>query len=137
MNNRNRACAVLEVLVYSSNSATRSRVEQALGGNLDNTHARLRFTHVATESAVLRRMRDRPTDCVILDGEASPAGGLGVARQLKDELREYIPMVVLLGREQDEWLARWSQVDDVVVHPIDPIALADAVVPLLRRRIAS
>ncbi|GFG50617.1 hypothetical protein CQY20_28280 [Mycolicibacterium agri] len=132
-----RAYAPLEVLVYSSNATTRSRVEQALGSAPDNSIARLRFTHAATEPAVMRHISRQPIDLVILDGEASPAGGLGVARQLKDELRQHIPMVALLGRDQDVWLARWSRVDGVVMHPVDPVALADAVIPLLRRRIAS
>lgn len=132
-----RAYAPLEVLVYSSNAATRSRVEHALGSAGDPTVPRLTFTQAATEPAVMRHMGGHTIDLVILDAEASPAGGLGIARQLRDELRQHIPMVALLGRDQDMWLARWSGVDDVVAHPIDPIALANAVVPLLRQRIVS
>ncbi|WP_094287480.1 hypothetical protein [Mycobacterium lehmannii] len=132
-----RVYAPLEVLVYSSNAVTRSRVEQALGIAPDNTVPSLRFVQAATGPAVMRHMSGHTTGLVILDGEATPAGGLGIARQLKDELRHRIPMVALLGRHEDVWLARWSGVDDVVVHPIDPVALAEVVVPLLRQRVVS
>ncbi len=47
-------------------------------------------------------------DLVILDGEATPAGGMGIARQLKDEIYQCPPILVLIGRPQDGWLATWS-----------------------------
>ena len=61
-------------------------------------------------------------DLAILDGEAVPAGGMGIARQLKDEIYRCPPMLVLTGRPDDGWLATWSRADAAVPHPIDPIA---------------
>ena len=75
-------------------------------------------------------------DLLILDGEAAPAGGMGICRQLKDEIYQCPPILVLVGRPQDAWLATWSRADAVVGHPIDAITLADAVARLLRRRVA-
>jgi DNA-binding response OmpR family regulator len=72
---------------------------------------------------------------LILDGEAAPAGGLGLCRQLKDEIYRCPPILVLTGRPQDAWLATWSRADAVVGHPIDPGQLADTVAALLRRRV--
>ena len=43
----------------------------------------------------------------VLDGEAVPAGGLGLARQVKDEIYGCPPVLVLIGRPQDSWLAAW------------------------------
>ena len=37
-------------------------------------------------------------DAAILDGEASPVGGLGIAKQMKDEYDPAPPTLVLLGR---------------------------------------
>jgi DNA-binding response OmpR family regulator len=74
-------------------------------------------------------------DLAILDGEASPAGGLGMAKQLKDELLQCPPLVVLIGRDGDGWLARWARADVVVPQPIDPLVLTETVVPLLRGRL--
>ena len=69
---------------------------------------------------------------LILDGDASPFGGLGLCRQLKNEIFDCPPVLVLTGRPQDGWLAAWSQADLVVPHPLDPIAVADAVAELGR-----
>ena len=73
----------------------------------------------------------------LLDGEAVPAGGLGIARQMKDEIYQAPPVLVLTGRPQDAWLATWSRADAAVAHPLDPIQLADAVIDLLRARVSA
>ena len=67
-------------------------------------------------------------DLVILDGEATPTGGMGIAKQLKDEIADCPPILVLTGRPDDAWLASWSRAEAAVPHPIDPIRLGDAVV---------
>jgi DNA-binding response OmpR family regulator len=72
-------------------------------------------------------------DVLILDGEASPIGGLGLAKQLKNEIFDCPPILVLTGRPQDGWLAAWSQADLAVPHPLDPVALTRAVAELGRR----
>jgi DNA-binding response OmpR family regulator len=70
-----------------------------------------------------------------LDGEAAPAGGMGLCKQLKDEIYQCPPVLVLTGRPQDAWLATWSRADMVVPHPLDPMAVVDAVAALARRRV--
>jgi DNA-binding response OmpR family regulator len=76
-------------------------------------------------------------DLAILDGEAVPAGGMGIARQLKDEIFRCPPVMVITGRPQDAWLATWSRAEAAVSHPIDPVQLADVTAELLRQRVAS
>lgn len=71
-------------------------------------------------------------DLFILDGEAVPEGGMGIARQLKDEVFECPPVLVITGRKEDAWLAAWSLAEASVVHPIDPFTLATTVAQLLR-----
>ena len=73
-------------------------------------------------------------DVAILDGEATPVGGMGIARQVKDEIFQCPPIVVLTGRVDDNWLANWSRAEARGAHPLDPIVLARAVADLLRRR---
>ena len=73
-------------------------------------------------------------DLAILDGEAVPAGGMGICRQLKDEIYRCPPVLVLTGRVDDGWLATWSRADAAVPHPIDPIALAETATRLLAPR---
>ena len=48
-----------------------------------------------------------PVDLFILDGEAVPEGGIGLARQLKDEVFNCPPIMVITGRVEDNWLASW------------------------------
>ena len=71
-------------------------------------------------------------DVLVLDGEAAKVGGMGLCRELKSEIFECPPVLVLTGRPQDGWLAAWSLADAVVPHPLDPVALADAVSELAR-----
>ncbi len=72
----------------------------------------------------------------MLDGEAVPSGGMGICRQLKDEIYNCPPILVLTGRRDDAWLASWSRADAAVPHPINGIALAPAVAELMRQRLA-
>ncbi|GEP33009.1 response regulator [Nocardioides szechwanensis] len=125
----------LKVLVYSDDVNTRQQVILALGRRPHPDLPELEYIEVATEPVVIQNMDAGHVDLAILDGEAVPAGGLGIAKQLKDEIYECPPVLVLTGRPQDAWLATWSRAEAAVPHPIDPIQLADSVVALLRARV--
>lgn len=127
----------LTVLVYSDDSSVRQSVMLAIGRRPAAELPRVEFIEVATEPVVIKNMDSGNVDLAILDGEAVPAGGMGVCRQLKDEIWNCPPILVLTGRAQDAWLASWSRADAVVSHPIDARHLADAAAGLLRRRLAN
>lgn len=127
--------ATMKVLVYSDDVNTRAAVRLALGRRPAPELPRVEILECATEPAVIAAMDARGVDVAVLDGEAVPAGGMGVCRQLKDEIFQCPPILVLIGRPQDGWLATWSRADAVVAHPLDPIAVADAVASLMRRRL--
>jgi DNA-binding response OmpR family regulator len=122
----------LRILVYSSNVQTRERVMRALGKQLAPDLPELSYVEVATGQMVIRTMDQGGIDLAILDGEAAPTGGMGIAKQLKDELETCPPLVVLTGRPDDAWLATWSRAEAAVPHPIDPIVLGKTVLGLLR-----
>jgi DNA-binding response OmpR family regulator len=122
----------LHVLNYSSNARTREQVRLALGKRIHPDLPELIYTDVATAPMVISLMDGGGFDVVILDGEASPFGGLGIAKQLKDEIADCPPVLVLTGRADDAWLASWSRAEAAVPHPIDPIRLGHTVVGLLR-----
>ncbi|WBQ02683.1 Rv3143 family two-component system response regulator [Kribbella sp. CA-293567] len=126
----------LKVLVYSDDRTTRESVRLALGKRPATDVPEVEYFECATEPAVIKLMDAGGIDLVILDGEAVPAGGLGIARQLKDEIFQCPPILVLIGRPQDAWLATWSRAEATVAHPIDPIRLAEATADLLRQRVA-
>jgi DNA-binding response OmpR family regulator len=127
--------SALKVLVYSDDVNTRQQVILALGRRPHPDLPELEYVEVATEPVVIQNLDSGTIALAILDGEAVPAGGLGIAKQLKDEIYHCPPVLVLIGRPQDAWLATWSRADATVAHPLDPIQLADAVVALLRSRV--
>jgi len=122
----------LRVLVYSDNPRTREQVQLALGRRVHPDLPELSYLEVATGPMVIRQMDAGGFDLAILDGEASPVGGMGIAKQLKDEITDCPPVLVLTGRPDDAWLANWSRAEAAVPHPIDPIRLGEAVAALLR-----
>ncbi len=133
--------ASLTVLVYSDDANVRATVRAALGTKPAPDLPAVRVREVATEPAVIEAMDgiargEGRIDLAILDGEAVPAGGIGIARQLKDEIYQCPPLLVLTGRAQDGWLATWARVEAIVPHPIDPVRLADVAAALLRPRVA-
>lgn len=122
----------VHILVYSSNALTRDKVRRALGKRIHPDLPELTYLDVATGPMVIQQLDAGGFDLVILDGEAAPTGGLGIAKQLKDEITDCPPILVLTGRPDDRWLASWSRAEAAVSHPIDPILLGEAVVSLLR-----
>ena len=124
--------SALRILVYSDNARTREQVMRALGKRLHPDLPELSYIEVATGPMVIRMMDEGGIDLAILDGEATPTGGMGIAKQLKDELETCPPLLVLTGRPDDAWLANWSRAEAAVPHPLDPIALGRAALGLLR-----
>jgi DNA-binding response OmpR family regulator len=126
----------MKVLLYSDDVDTRDRVKLAVGRRPAAGLPTVEWVECATEPAVIAALDRGDLDVAILDGEAAPAGGMGIARQAKDEIFNCPPILVLTGRVQDNWLAAWSRADAAVPHPLDPIVLAEAVADLMRQRLA-
>jgi DNA-binding response OmpR family regulator len=125
----------LTVLVYSDDSSVRESVRLAVGRRPAADLPPVEWIECATEPAVVAAADAGRADVLVLDGEAVPYGGLGVSRQLKNEIYRCPPILVLTGRREDAWLASWSQADLAVPHPLDPAAVARAVAELARRRL--
>ena len=126
------------IIVYSDDSSVRTAIVAALGKRVASDLPEHQIEEFATAPA-LRAFTDRKStsgalraDLFILDGEAVPEGGMGVARQLKDEVFNCPPVLLITGRREDAWLAAWSRAEASVIHPIDPFTLANTVADLLR-----
>ena len=126
---------VLSLLLYSSNANTREQVRMAVGRRPASDLPPVQWLECATEDAVIAAVDAGGLDVLIFDGEAAPAGGMGLCKQLKDEIYNCPPVLVLIGRPQDAWMATWSRADFAVPHPLDPVAVVEAVGVLARRRI--
>lgn len=121
------------VLLYSDDAAVRDRMQTAVGRR-PAADIRIEYLEAASADEVLRLVEEYEVDLLLLDGEAWPAGGLGIARQLRDELDDCPTLCVVLARAADRWLAAWSRADALLVHPLDPVRTAEAVADLLHRR---
>ncbi|ANC29972.1 response regulator transcription factor [Isoptericola dokdonensis] len=119
------------VLLYSDDSTVRDHVRLAVGPRLGVGQPDLVWTEVATAAAVVEAAHSRRFDLLVLDGEADKAGGMGVCRQLKNEVYQCPPVLVLTARPDDAWLASWSLADAVVPRPLDPLAVQRAVAQTL------
>ena len=128
------------VVIYSDDSSVRAAVKAALGSKLASDLP-VETTEFATADALRQYIDQKDTkgqvraDLFILDGEAAPEGGLGVARQLKDEVVNCPPSIVLIARQSDSWLAAWSRAEASLQHPVDAFALAKTATELLRARL--
>lgn len=127
----------VNVLLYSDDRTVREQVRLALGTKLASDLPEIEIREVATQPAVLWAMDAGDIDLVILDGEAVPAGGMGLAHQLKDEIANCPPVLLLVARVADAWLATWSKAEAVSSYPIDPVRLPAAAADLLRSRLAA
>ena len=78
------------------------------------------YIEVATEPAVVNAVDAGGIDILILDGEASRPAAWASCRQLKDEIYQCPPVLVLTGRPQDGWLATWSRAEACDAAPARP-----------------
>lgn len=65
-------------------------------------------------------------DVVVGDADTAPSGGFYLAREVKARGhmgQDVPPVVLLLARDQDKFLAKWSEADAFVVKPADPFDL--------------
>ncbi|MGH3862591.1 hypothetical protein [Actinokineospora sp.] len=124
----------LKILVFSHRPEVRETIVTAIGRRPAADIGRVAYIEVGTVAEVLMEMDGGDIALAILDGESQPTGGIGLCRQLKNEIDECPPIVIAVRRKDDRWLATWSQADAVVVHPLDPLTAAETVADVLRSK---
>jgi len=124
------------ILVYSDDRQVREEIILGLGLKPVTGLAKASYLQVATEPIVQQQLRTGNFDLVILDAEAAPVGGMGIAKAAKDEIFNCPPILLIIQRSQDAWLATWSRADGVVPRPIDPVVIRQTASALLRKRLA-
>lgn len=128
----------VKVLVYSDNRLTREQVRFTLGRKLASDLPEIEVFEVATQAALLRALdSDTEYGLLVLDGDAQPSGGFGLAHQVKEEYAVCPPVLLLIGRESDAWLATWSRAEAVAPYPLDPFQLPQQAANLIRDRLAA
>ncbi|MGI8870822.1 MAG: hypothetical protein ACR2F6_18770 [Mycobacteriales bacterium] len=120
------------VLVFSDDPTIRAQIRSAIGRRPAPDIGRIEYIECADQLAVVDELDLGEIDLVILDGEAQPTGGMGICRQLKNEIFPCPPICIVIARRDDRWLARWSLSDATLTYPIDPVDAAETVAGLLR-----
>jgi DNA-binding response OmpR family regulator len=67
-------------------------------------------------------------DVILGDADTHPAGGFYLAREIRQRQtdgQELPPVVLMIARPQDEYLAKWSQADAWILKPVDAFDLAE------------
>jgi DNA-binding response OmpR family regulator len=123
----------VSVIVYSQHAQVRAAVRSAVGRRAAAGLGRIDWIECDSYYQVKDELDGGGIALAILDGDAQPTGGMGLSRQFKNELTDCPPIIVLVAREQDRWLASWSMADAVIVAPIDPVAAAATVAETLHR----
>ncbi len=119
------------VLLYSDDPKVRERMRLAIGTR-PAVDIVVRFIEASTQREVFESLDETDVDLVLLDGEATPAGGLGIARQIKDEVDPCPPTCVAIARAADRWLAAYAKVDATLRLPLDPVTTGQTVASMLR-----
>ena len=115
----------IRILLYSDDANTREKVRMAVGPR--SAGRPIEWVETATHEGTVMQADTESFDLMVLDGEAAKSGGMGLARQFKHELFACPPIVVLVGRMGDAWLATWSEAEAAVAHPLDPFEVKAAV----------
>jgi CheY-like chemotaxis protein len=124
----------IEIALYSDDASVREIVKKALGSRIAPDLPPHTISEFATGPALRSRVDSGHVfDLYILDGESVPEGGLGIAKQLKDEVFNCGTVIVLVGRASDAWLAGWSRAEGVISHPVDPFTIAATVAEIFRK----
>ena len=118
-----------ELLVVSDSP----NVRQAVIASLPDTNITVREL---TEGAqVLPAVRTSTPDLVVLDQQIGRMGGMATCLDLHLEQGAgrlpHVPVLMLLDRRADVFLARRSEAEGYVVKPLDPLRLGRAITTLL------
>ena len=121
---------VPEVLIASDAKGVRDEVHAVLSGRPD-----ILVREVASGPAVLPAAVASAPDLVVLDSQMGTMGGVATCLELRLEESAgrlpHVPVLLLLDRRADVFLARRADAEGWVLKPLDPIRLRRAVSALL------
>lgn len=123
----------MHILLVADDRRIPVQVETALIGTEG-----LIISRVATPARALARLDDDEAfDLIVADADTAPEGGMSLAREVKHRHKMGVdtpPIVLLIARDEDRWLANWSQADAYVTKPVDHFDLLEVVEALVEGR---
>ncbi len=122
---------VPDVLIASDEAWVRDDVRSVLSAMPDTT-----VSEVLSGAAVLPAVKERLPDLVVADFQIGNMGAMAVCLDLRLERAAgrigHVPVLMLLDRRADVFLARRSDAEGWVIKPVDPIRLRKAITALLQ-----
>ncbi|MDR0433056.1 MAG: hypothetical protein LBH48_07095 [Bifidobacteriaceae bacterium] len=128
---RDAATRVAQVLLYSDNATIRRAVTAAVGERLGRAGPAIEWTETATHQVAMDKLTFGFYDLLIADAETGKLGGIGLARFVADEVEDPPPVLMLITRPQDRWLATWSGAARTLIYPTDPFEVGQTVSEML------
>ena len=118
-----------DVLIAADGEWVHDEVRQVLRG----PDVTVRWVRSGPEA--VKAVRERAPDLAVLDLQIGQMGAMAISLELRleegmDRL-PHVPILILLDRRADVFLARRSGAEGFVVKPLDPIRLRKAVTALL------
>ena len=118
-----------DVLVASDSAALREEITSVLGAR----HYTVR--EASSGPMVLAAAAERLPDLVVCDMQMGQMGGMAVTLELRHEESGgrlgHVPVLLLVDRRPDVFLARRSDAEGFLVKPLDPLRVRRAVTALL------
>lgn len=123
----------ITILLYSDDSLMRREVMNAVGIRPGKGMPKIKWIEAATDKGALMKYEEAgKVDLLIFDGETQKVGGMALLRLMEVEIEEPLPpSIILVARQQDEWLAKLAGTTSILHTPLDPVALQEEVVRLL------
>jgi CheY-like chemotaxis protein len=122
---------VSKILLVAAEPGHRERLRLALE-RLEADSGEAEFLEAENGDVALAIAEREYPDLVVVEVGVTPYGAFGLTRDLKALPELACPVIIVLERLQDEWLARWAGADALVQQPIDPFALAQVARRLLQ-----
>lgn len=119
------------VLLFSDDADTRKAVIEGVGARASKDTPPIEWVEKATKAAVVDAVANEDFAALVLDGEATKEGGMSISRELHGTFEDLPPVIVLIARQQDEWLATSFGADATIPDPLDPIVLQETLAATL------
>jgi len=120
------------VIIAGDAPGVRNEVRAVLGAR----HFTVR--EVTSGPLLMTAVEESAPDLVVCDMQIGEMGGMAITRELRLEESggrlPHVPVLLLLDRRPDVFLARRSQAEGFLVKPLDPIRLRRAITAILDGR---